>query len=167
MKRIFSFCMLLMLMVSTADAQSWGIVNDPDGYTNVRTGPGTSHQIIGRRLSQRSICYTPTNKSWYRVYIWDCDMRYEWGYMASSRIVPAPAGCTVYQVTASDGYVNIRKEPSSKSAIVGKEYTGRFLFASKKATNKWHKVYTTKGKFWGYAHSSQIDRETGYASEAD
>jgi hypothetical protein len=46
-----------------------GIINDSDGYTNIRKQPNAKSKIVRRILKNELFFFTPTSKSdWYRVY---------------------------------------------------------------------------------------------------
>ncbi len=45
------------------------IINDSDGYTNIRKQPNANSEIVRRILKNELFFFTPTSKSdWYRVY---------------------------------------------------------------------------------------------------
>ncbi len=59
------------------------MVVDPDGYTNIRSGPGTNHAIIGRVYADEiNMEVIPTNQGWWQVRTYDGVE----GWMHSSRI---------------------------------------------------------------------------------
>jgi len=46
-----------------------GIINDPDGYTNVREKPDKNSKIVAKFIKNEVFYYTPTNESeWWSVY---------------------------------------------------------------------------------------------------
>ena len=60
-------------------------ISDPDGWTNVRSGPSTSHQIVGKVFEGDVIYYQVVKGSnWYKIF--DSDKCY-WGYLHKSRLV--------------------------------------------------------------------------------
>jgi uncharacterized protein YraI len=86
MKR-FIFIMAMMLFVQGIHAQQYyGQVQDRDGYTNIRRGPGTNHAIVRRYQSGDYLYYTPQNNGWSKVYSGKSSNTYM-GYMHTSRIV--------------------------------------------------------------------------------
>ena len=86
MKRII-FIMVMMLFVQGIHAQQYyGQVQDRDGYTNIRRGPGTNHAIVRRYQSGDYLYYTPQNNGWSKVYSGKSSNTYM-GYMHTSRIV--------------------------------------------------------------------------------
>ena len=60
-------------------------ISDPDGWTNVRSGPSTNHQIVGKVFEGDVIYYQVVKGSnWYKIF--DSDKCY-WGYLHKSRLV--------------------------------------------------------------------------------
>ena len=62
-----------------------GVINDPDGYTNVRSEPSTSSDIVTKIFEGEEFSYEPFNDKWVRVYDDDGDFI---GFMAASRVTP-------------------------------------------------------------------------------
>lgn len=63
-----------------------GIINDPDGYSNVREKPDKNSQITMKFVKDQIFYYTPTNKSdWWCVYKEEGGNPV--GYLHKSRIV--------------------------------------------------------------------------------
>ena len=66
MKRLVAF--LFILFVNPLFAQKSGIINDPDGYTNIRSGPGTNFEIVGKINEGEGIVYWQNEDSnWWKV----------------------------------------------------------------------------------------------------
>ncbi|MBT55697.1 MAG: hypothetical protein CMF72_20150 [Mameliella sp.] len=61
-------------------------INDPDGYTNVRSGPGTNHPIVLRIDDDEEIEFCETSGSWWEVF-YEGEQEWYVGYMHKSRIV--------------------------------------------------------------------------------
>ena len=62
-----------------------GEINDPDGYTNVRSEPSTSSDIVTKMYEGEVFSYEPFNDKWVKVYDDDDDFI---GYIAASRVRP-------------------------------------------------------------------------------
>lgn len=81
---------LLLSMASLAQAQDhgceYGYTNDPDGYTNVRSGPGTNHPIVSRIYDDEEFEFCETSGSWWEVF-YEGEQEWYVGYMHKSRIV--------------------------------------------------------------------------------
>ena len=62
------------------------VINDPDGYTNLREGPGVDRKVVTTVKNDELFYYTPNNSSsWWRVQILDSCTK---GYIHNSRITP-------------------------------------------------------------------------------
>jgi uncharacterized protein YgiM (DUF1202 family) len=58
------------------------VINDPDGYTNIRSGPGTQYEIIGTVVENEVFYVISTEGNWWRIRTKDGKE----GYMHKSRI---------------------------------------------------------------------------------
>jgi len=66
--------------------QRLAIINDPDGYTNVREGKGAEYPIVGKIVTNEVFMFTPNYyEDWWKVSNKDETVV---GYMHKSRIVP-------------------------------------------------------------------------------
>ena len=66
-----------------------GIINDPDGYTNIREKPDKNARIVGRFIKNEIFYYTPTNQSnWWPVYKKNAGPQI--GYIYRNRILTYP-----------------------------------------------------------------------------
>lgn len=66
----------------SASERVQAVINDPDGYTNIRSGPGINFSIIAR-VEEGSVFYTiPQQSDWWPVETKNSII----GYMHSSRI---------------------------------------------------------------------------------
>lgn len=71
---------------STKYLKRLAIINDPDGYTNVRKGKGSEYPIVGKIAADEVFIFTPNyNMKWWKVRNKDDSIE---GYMHKSRIVP-------------------------------------------------------------------------------
>lgn len=101
MKR-FLFLSVLIMTVLCVQAQKKypAVINDPDGYTNVRSGQSAKSDIRFQIYDGEVFYYSPTNTNWYKVYTWS--ETEPAGYMYKTRIKP------------------LKQEPITKSAVAGK-----------------------------------------------
>ena len=130
MKKIILFLAILFASSITCSAQLLsGVVNDPDGYTNIRTKPTTSAPVLFRYDSGDLIFYSPMKNGWSKVYEQD-DVSTFLGYMSTSRIKrinisemsdPPTESRPTYRrgviVDPVDSYVNIRKGPGTNYPV--------------------------------------------------
>lgn len=69
------------------------VINDPDGFTNVREGPSKEYRVKTKILQNRIFLYTPIlDGDWYRVYSNDGSVCL--GYIYRKRILPYDK-CTI------------------------------------------------------------------------
>ncbi len=94
-------CLLVLTIFSTcqlglAQLQTTAVINDPDGYTNIRAGKGTSTEIIGKIYDYEVFTYNAqANEQWLEVTVNKCaceDYRTTYfnaikGYVHRSRIL--------------------------------------------------------------------------------
>jgi len=72
--------------VSKNYLQRLAIINDPDGYTNVRKDKGSEYPIVGKIAANEVFIFTPNYyEDWWKVRNKDGSVE---GYMHKSRIVP-------------------------------------------------------------------------------
>ena len=160
--------------VVTAAPQFYGQVSDPDGYTNIRRGPGTNYPIVRQYNSGDYLYYTPQNNGWSLVYSGVKASNFM-GYMHTSRIVKinpnqgssysssSNSSCSNrnyhegYIVDPVDNYVNIRKGPGINYAIVGRLNTYTDVYYTTTGSN-WYKVYDGNYNYLGYVYFDRIKK---------
>lgn len=81
-----TFLQVLIIFISNlCYGQQWyGIINDPDGYTNVRQGPGTKHKIIAKIQGNEIFFIEESDNEWFLIYL--IENNYLEGYIHSSRV---------------------------------------------------------------------------------
>ena len=172
MKRMILLMSFVLLTMSMYAQQYYGRVSDPDGYTNIRSGPSTSYPIKSRYNSGDYLYYTPESSGWSKVYSGQSSSTYM-GYMHTSRILKvnpnsSSSASLTYtfssnyylgRVTDPDGYTNIRRGPSTSDAICRRYNSGDYLYYIPES-NGWSKVYSgnSSSTFMGYMHTSRINR---------
>lgn len=75
MRNIITLTYILALQLSLS-AQDWktGIINDPDGYTNIRSGKGSNFEIVDKILTNELFSYVDSsNENWLMVKITKCN----------------------------------------------------------------------------------------------
>lgn len=159
----------------TAAPQFYGQVSDPDGYTNIRRGPGTNYPIVRQYNSGDYLYYTPQKNGWSLVYSGVKASTFM-GYMHTSRIVRIdPNSGSSYSSSGSsysssggnyhegyivdpvDDYVNIRKGPGTNYAIVGRLDTYTDVYYTTTGSN-WYKVYDGNYNYLGYVYYNRIKK---------
>jgi len=77
------------LLFSELSAQKIGIINDPDGYTNIRSGQGMNYDIVGKINEADEFNYFPDSESnWWAVETIPRIGTPLKGYVHKSRIQP-------------------------------------------------------------------------------
>ena len=159
--------------VVTAAPQFYGQVSDPDGYTNIRRGPGTNYPIVRQYNSGDYLYYTPQNNGWSLVYS-GVKANTFMGYMHTSRIIKIdPNQSSSYSSSSSsssngnyhegyivdpvDDYVNVRKGPGINYAIVGRLDTYTDVYYTTTGSN-WYKVYDGNYNYLGYVYYDRIKK---------
>ncbi len=119
-------CLLSLLFVAPALAQDGpvddlattfvAVIQDKDGYTNVRASPDTKSEIVDKlHTGEHFFVRQFIDQEWARV----CTPRGLWGYAHSSRL--KKVGSKAYypvMVTDRDGYVNLRRGPGTDHPVV-------------------------------------------------
>lgn len=164
LKRLF-ICAVILCIASafTIDAQKYyGRVSDPDGYTNIRTGPSTSYPITRTYQSGHYLYYTPQSNGWSKVYSGERSSTFM-GYMYSNRIVRVNPNSSASAssglrygtiVDPRDNYVNVRKGPGTKYAIVTQLWVGTKVYFE--SGSGWVRVYNTSKQYLGYVYRDRI-----------
>lgn len=171
MKRLIILTIVMLYAITTQAQIYYGQVKDPDGYTNIRSGPSTKHAIKTRYNSGDYLYYTPQDNGWSKVYSGTSSNTYM-GYMHSSRIVKvnpnepsvspshssSSTGFKYGLVKDPDGYTNIRRGPSTRHAICRRYNSGDYLYYVSEG-NGWSKVYSDNSisTYMGYMHTSRIE----------
>ncbi len=74
--------LFIIIGLNPTKAQDLGYINDPDGYTNVRTEPSGKSRITAIILEGQAFKYYPdSNSDWYTV-----EFKFRTGYIHKSRI---------------------------------------------------------------------------------
>lgn len=178
MKRVLSFLFVLLCVFSVKAQQYYGRVYDPDGYTNIRRGPSTSSAVSRRYNSGDYLYYTPESNGWSKVYSGTSSSTFM-GYMYTNRIQKVETNRSTSSsyssstmnygyVSDPDGYTNIRRGPSTSSAICRRFNSGDYLYYVPES-NGWSKVYsgTSTSTYMGYMHTSRIKKvnTSSYSSQ--
>jgi len=78
---------LLVFTLTNVESQILSVIDDPDGYTNIRKGKGTDSEIIGRVLEDEIFYHEGYGDSpWFQIY-YSNNEQYLQGYIHKSRIV--------------------------------------------------------------------------------
>ena len=86
-------------------SQSLAIINDPDGDTNMRIGPGSSYEIVDQILKNEFFLIEDLIKDWYLMY--KVEKGYLEGCIHKSRVLPLSKLQKVGQREFKDRYLTI------------------------------------------------------------
>lgn len=140
---------VFIVTVSSLNAQKrWGVVADPDGYTNIRKGPGLNYPITQRWSAGEDIWYVDSSNGWCKVYKPSYSSSVFLGYMAKNRIFTTPR----FQGTVENSW--LYESASSNSRKKRKLYNETINFT---VYNKsFHKVYNKYMQFVGYVRCNDV-----------
>ena len=162
MNRFFLLLVFLGVLFGPVSAQNYvAEINDPDGYVNLREGPGVEFPVESR-IEQKEL------------FMYFSDDGSEWG-----RVVTSTGACgyihrSRYRVLYADGYypfavsdpdppANLRAGPGTQHRVVGKVANGEIIFTLLKDPpvgpdvrmilheTAWFRVVTGDGRT-GYLH---------------
>lgn len=73
MRQIFIFISLVIPFWIHSQSRAKGIINDADGYTNIRAGKGSNFEIVGKILeNELFVYYDSSDQNWLKVAITKC-----------------------------------------------------------------------------------------------
>lgn len=168
---LISLCFTLAM-----NAQTLMQVKQEGGYTNIRSGRGTSYRIVTKYKDGSNIYVGPNQGGWRAVYS-SANGGFI-GYISSSKVVSYGSasrsgrgytnadarrilGCPdayVAHIKQEGGYTNVRATPNGK--VVSKIKDGSTIFIDGIESDgpyvPWTGVYNTAGKFLGWVHDSKI-----------
>lgn len=139
---------------------SMGLIDDPDGYTNVRARPSKENSIICRVNRGEHFLMLSRGGDWWKILA----PTGKQGYMHKSRIRTVVDGFTgAARVSDPDGYLNIREGPSTSYKVVGKAQNQEVLYLlpapwdikHKDPIGPWIRVMTVNGQI-GYVSSTRL-----------
>ena len=107
---------LIVAIGVSAQGRCKGFVYDTDGYVNVRKGMSSSSDIVRQMDNNQTLYYSTTGTNWYQVSLTPSGKAI--GYVYWNRISVSGEDLLRYVVTDADGYTNVRKGASTKTAIV-------------------------------------------------
>jgi hypothetical protein len=73
-KFLFLYFLTFWSLSANSQERKTGIINDPDGYTNIRTGKGSSFEVIEKLYTDELFAYVDsTNQNWLKIWITKCN----------------------------------------------------------------------------------------------
>ena len=161
--RVFKITLLFsILSVSLAQASpySYGVITDPDGWTNVRREPAPTAPVIEKVNDSDRVIIMNTKGAYYDcllLFVRD-DLPDLFGYIHKSRVKNVRRALGAGIINDPDGWSYLRSQPSSKSSVVSKLWPedGFFVILEKSSDPNWYRVESRVGKV-GFLHKSRIE----------
>ena len=114
---------------------------------NFRTGPSTDYKIITTLKKGTNVTYfdsDPFTSNWAVTNKGYANVKYlnigDGKQSTTSNNTSSSAGAGVYRVNVKETNLNIRKEPTTSSEIVGKLKNGQYIYVTS-VSNGWAKFY--------------------------
>ncbi|MEO3406085.1 SH3 domain-containing protein [Mucilaginibacter sp. CAU 1740] len=151
---ILSLCFILSSAI--ASAQGYAVINDKDGFVNIRKGPGINTSIIGKLYTDDIFGYDDLAKNsgeWikiYRVVSENPDGNIELGFISKTRTTPISSFASIHHKNISGQQATINND-SVKVTITTTAFkkAQHKLAYQKTATEKpWLNKIDSK-PFWG------------------
>jgi SH3-like domain-containing protein len=140
MKRTFIFTLLVFgLLVGTASAKRLTVAVEK---ANVRSGPGTGHDVLWSVGKYYPVDTVRTSKGWYQIRDFEGDM----GWIHGSLLKKIPS------VIVTGATVNVREGPETNFKVLFQAEKG-VSFKLLKTQKKWLKVRHADGDV-GWIHQS-------------
>lgn len=122
MIRILSALAFALLMAASAQAEMKRVHSPGDGYLNLRTGPGSSYDIVRRMGHGSKVDVLETKGGWSRVRHRTSGSE---GWAFGKYLVRPKANSAHRRVySPGDGYLNLRSGPGSDFKILRRMYHG-------------------------------------------
>ena len=150
MIRNFLAAVLLGVLSVAAAIAETRMVNSPgDGFLNLRTGPGSSFQIVRRMGHGSLVDILETKGKWSRVRHQVSGAE---GWAFRKFLVREETGPAFKRVwSPGDGYLNLRSGPGSDFAILRRMFNDEYVEIVERRGN-WVRVYHQSGaEGWAYS----------------
>lgn len=159
LKTIF-FLTLITVSIAQASPYKYGVIVDPDGWTNVRREPSPSAPVIEKVTTEDRVIIMNTKGAYYDcllLFVRD-DLPDLFGYIHQSRVKNVRNALGAGIIHDPDGWSYLRTQPSSKSSVVTKLWPedGFFVILEKSSDPDWYRVESRTGKI-GFLHKSRIE----------
>ncbi len=128
----------------------------------VRSGPGTSFQIVGFLTKNQEVTILEQNENWYKIASTFGEGWVIRDFLDIKNKPSTPSTDGMKTGTVNGDTLNVRKDPSSKSPIIGKLTKGTNVTIYSKQNN-WIEIGFANMKGW--ASSEFIDTQTGAVND--
>ena len=125
----------------------YGVINDPDGYTNVRDSKSSRSVILFKVYERKEFrIIDKTDDNW-----WLIEYNGSQGFIYSKKVNIINYGV----INDPDGYTNVREGKSSKSEILFKVYEGKKFRIIDKTDDNWWLIGYNGGQ--GFIYSKKVN----------
>ena len=156
--RLIALCLCLSLG-ALGEGYSYGVVSDPDGWTNLRQKASLDSPVVTRVDSGERVVITGRKAPFYDVMLLypGKEVPEVFGFIHESRLVNKGKAIGAGIVHDPDGWSYLRKGPSRETASVGKVFPADgFFVVVAGPRDGWYWVHTRKG-VTGYLHKSRVE----------
>ena len=133
-------------------AQEFMVGGMPDGYLNLRAGPGTSHTILTRLFPDDDVSYVAEQGSWLKVRLRNGEVG--WASERFLHIYTNYDGTILTVQQTPTGHLNLREGPSGSHPIKGRLFPGDMVINHARK-GAWIRVQNRRGDF-GWVHSKYL-----------
>lgn len=120
--RIAALILALIVAPSLALAQTLYVGQSDDGYLNLRSGPGTRHEVLQRLDVGARVQVEETMGRWARVRL--PSGATGWASLTYLEKAAPVVGPPLFVAQTGDGYLNLRSGPGTDHAILRRMYPG-------------------------------------------
>jgi N-acetylmuramoyl-L-alanine amidase len=131
---IISLTWLTLLCLANTAWADTGVIKG--SVVNIRSGPGTNHEIVGTIYEGTQVTISQKQGDWYKISVGNTS-----GWVASSLITAQSSA----KVTVTGTTVNLRSGPGTNYGVVGQVSKGDTLTLIN-TEGDWYKVKTSDGK---------------------
>ena len=150
MKKIF---LVLSLIVSVISMGATFITSSKDDKINIRQSATTDSKVIETIKNGNILESSEKSGEWHKVTYYNNDIKKSFtGYIHNSQLKEIIGKLTI---TSSEGYSNIREQPTTKSTIKTRLKTGQKVYAISKTEDDWYYI-KYNGNEYGYIYITQV-----------
>ncbi|MCA9775417.1 MAG: SH3 domain-containing protein [Candidatus Eremiobacteraeota bacterium] len=149
---------LSLCTIALADGYRYGVVQDEDGWTNVRESASLESKVIERVYSDDRVIVTGEQGDFY-----DCMSLFQsgelpetFGFIHRSRVKNVRPALGAGIVSDPDGWSYLRSGADSSSKPLRKLYPGQGFFVVLGKSGDWYKIETRDGTV-GFLHGSRLE----------
>ena len=155
---VYLLVFLSLCTFSLADGYRYGVIQDEDGWTNVREAANLDSKVIDRVYSDDRVIVTGEQGEFY-----DCMTLFQtgelpetFGFIHRSRVRELRPALGAGIVNDPDGWSYLRPSPDKSAKPLRKLYPGQGFFVVLGKSGDWYKIETREGTV-GFLHGSRLE----------